>query len=328
MSARRQSVVRAAGVVPARHKDGVLQVALVHRAKYDDWSWPKGKLDHGEDFASAAVRETLEETGLRVRLGRPLPDVHYQLRGSGQHKLVRYWVGEVIGGDGQLEHEVDRVEWLSPTLAARRLSYEHDRALLSDVVALHRDGGVSTWPLLLVRHAHAVPRGDWPGDEDLRPLSPAGRRRAQGRIRHLLDAYAPTRVLSSPSVRCVDTLTPWGEASGGSWVTKNGLSEGGYEADPTRADKHLSRLLAAGEPAAMCTHGPVIPGLIHRLNQIVCSQADQGDRRILMRLRDVPLDKGEILACSVLGTGDQARVVSVERHRPDGPGREMKAVGT
>lgn len=322
----REGVVRAAGVIPVRLQDGVLQVALVHRAKYDDWSWPKGKLDHGEDFASAAVRETLEETGLRVRLGRPLPDVRYQLRGSGQGKLVRYWVGEAIGGDGVLEHEVDRVEWLSPTLAERRLSYEHDRALLADVVALHREGALQTWPLLVVRHAHAVARGDWAGDDDLRPLSPAGLRRSQGRIQQLLEAYAPTRVLSSPSVRCVDTLRPWSEAGGCSVTTKKGLSEAGHEADPTKAGKHLRRVLAAGEPAVICTHGPVIPGLISALSDILVTDVDRGDRRILRRLREVAMDKGELLACSVLGTGDEARVVAVERHRPDGPGRESVAV--
>lgn len=324
----REGVVRAAGVVPVRLQDGVLQVALVHRAKYDDWSWPKGKLDHGEDFASAAVRETLEETGLRVRLGRPLPDVHYRLRGSGQDKLVRYWVGEVIGGDGVLEHEVDRVEWLSPTLAERRLSYDHDRALLTCAVALHREGALQTWPLLIVRHAHAMARGDWAGEDDLRPLSTAGVRRSQGRIQHLLDAYAPTLVLSSPSVRCVDTLRPWSEAGGRPVTTKKGLSEGGHEADPTKAGKHLHRVLAAGEPAVVCTHGPVIPSLVTSLSEILADDAHHGDRRILMRLREVAMDKGEILACSMLGTGADTRVVAVERHRPDGPGRVTGTAGT
>lgn len=322
-----QHVVRAAGLVPVRQQDGVLQVALVHRAKYDDWSWPKGKLDHGEDFASAAVRETLEETGLRMRLGRPLPDVRYRLGGSGQPKLVRYWVGQVIGGDGVLEHEVDRVEWLSPTLAARRLSYQHDRALLDEVVGLHQDDRLDTWPLLLVRHAHAVSRGEWDGPDDARPLSPAGQRRAQGRLRRLLDAYAPTHVLSSPSVRCLDTLRPWSEGSGVEVVIKKGLSEEGYAADPTKADKHLDRLLAAGEPAEMCTHGPVLPRVLQRLGQIIGQGTHQGDRRMLLRLRDVPMDKGEILACSILGVGDDAQVVAVERHRPDGKGRELAAVG-
>ena len=116
-------VVRAAGVVPVRWREGVLQVALVHRAKYDDWSWPKGKLDHGEDFPVAAVRETFEETGLQVRLGRPLPDVRYALQSNGQTKLVRYWVGTVVGGHGRLEHEIDRDG--VPALAAPRPAEDH-----------------------------------------------------------------------------------------------------------------------------------------------------------------------------------------------------------
>lgn len=324
---RDQATVRAAGVVPVRVRKGALQVALVHRAKYDDWSWPKGKLDHGEDFVSAAARETLEETGLRVRLSRPLPEVRYRLSGSGQPKLVRYWVGHVIGGNGALEHEVDRVEWLSPTLAGRRLSYAHDVALLEEVAALHRGGGLTTWPLLVVRHAHAVPRGDWGGEDGLRPLSPAGRRRAKGRMLRVLDAYAPTRALCSPSLRCTDTLRPWAESSRTTVVTKEGLSEEGYAADPTKVDKHLARLLAEGEPATLCTHGPVLPRVLQRLGEIVGDGAEQGDRRMLMRLRDVPMDKGEVLACAMLGSGKDARVVAVERHRPDGEGREMTTAG-
>ena len=318
-------VVRAAGVVPVRLREGVLQVALVHRAKYDDWSWPKGKLDHGEDFPVAAVRETLEETGLRVRLTRPLPDVRYRLQSSAQTKLVRYWVGEVVGGHGRLEHEIDEVAWLSPTLAARRLSYDHDQGLLDAVVRLHHEHRLGTWPLLLVRHAHSVSRSDWDRPDDLRPLSRAGRRRAEGRMRLLTEAYSPAVALSSPAVRCTDTLRPWSEAAGVPVVSKKGLSEEGFSADPTKVDKHLARLLEAGDAAVVCTHGPLLPRLLHRLGQIPREDLDVGDRRILMRLRDVPMDKGEILVCTMLGTGDDARVVAVERHRPRGEGRETAA---
>jgi ADP-ribose pyrophosphatase YjhB (NUDIX family) len=82
---------------------GELKVALVHRPRYDDWSWAKGKLDPGEEWPVAAVREVFEETGLHVRLGRPLPSAAYTvLSGSGPRvaKEVRYWAAEVVGGDG------------------------------------------------------------------------------------------------------------------------------------------------------------------------------------------------------------------------------------
>lgn len=312
---RAPRVVRAAGVVPVRLRSGALQVALVHRPKYDDWSWPKGKLDRGEDFAAAAAREALEETGLRVRLRRRLPDVRYDLRG-GQPKLVRYWVGEVAGGSGRLEHEVDDVVWLSPTLAGRRLTYEHDRELLDRVVALRRDGGLRAWQLLVVRHAHAVDREGWSGPDPRRPLSARGRADAQRRVAALLDAYAPVTLLSSPSTRCTQTLAPSAERAGATIVTKKGLSEEGYRADATKLDKHLGRLLEAGEAAALCTHGPLLPQLVSRLVERAGAGLDAGERRSLLRLREVPLDKGEVLACTMLGTGKAARLIGVERHRP------------
>lgn len=315
MSGEDGGVVRAAGVVPTRVHEGVLQVALVHRAKYDDWSWPKGKLDHGEDFATAAQRETAEETGLQVRLGRPLPTVRYRLR-NGQGKVVRYWTGSVIGGHGRLEHEIDDLAWLSPTLAARRLSYAHDQELLDMVVAHHGAGTLDTWPLLVVRHAHAVSRGDWDGPDERRPLSAAGRRRAEGRMSALLQAYAPTTLVSSPAARCADSVQPYAERSGTPLVTKKGLSEEGFEADPTKVDKHLGRLLADHAPAALCTHGPLLPRIVSRLVEMASTELEPGERRMLVRLRDVPMDKGEILACTMQGAGEDARLVALERHRP------------
>lgn len=315
MSVTPAPAVRAGGVVPVRLHEGALQVALVHRPKYDDWSWPKGKLDRGEDFPVAAVRETLEETGLRVRLGKPLPDAHYRMT-SGNNKLVRYWTGEVLGSGGQLDDEVDEVAWLSPTLARRRLSYERDQHQLNSLVADHELAPVPTWAFLVVRHAHALPRGDWRGPDPRRPLSPAGRRRAAGRLSALLTAYLPDLVLTSPSARCADSVAPFTHASAVPMVTKKGLSEEGFEADPGKLDKHLTRAFATAVPIAVCTHGPLLPTVISTLLGRAHPRLDPGDRRMLARLRDHQLDKGELLACTMSGAGDDARVVAVERHRP------------
>ncbi|WP_238154656.1 NUDIX hydrolase [Ornithinimicrobium sufpigmenti] len=307
--------VRAAGVVPVRLRAGTLRVAVVHRPKYDDWSWPKGKLDHGEDFVSAAVRETREETGLRVRLVAPLPQVRYTLRG-GDTKAVSYWTGQVAGGKGQLQHEVDRVEWLTPDQAGSRLTYEHDRQLLGHVVERHAAGLLDAWTLLVVRHAHALSRDDWSGPDEKRPLSRSGVRRAQGRMAAVLAAYAPQLVLSSPAVRCTDSVLPYCRATGVEVVTRKGLSEEGFAADRSKVDKHLDKVLARGEAAALCTHGPVLPTLLTRLADRSHDKLANRERRMLRRLRDAAMDKGEILACTMVGTGEDARVVAVERHRP------------
>nr|WP_107498947.1 NUDIX hydrolase [Actinacidiphila yeochonensis] len=108
--------------------DGI-EVALVHRPRYDDWSLPKGKLKAGEDFPAAAIRETREETGVECVLGDPLPSVYY--RAGGRPKEVRYWAAEAGSGVFAANREVDRVEWLPPADAARRLTHDHDRPLIS-----------------------------------------------------------------------------------------------------------------------------------------------------------------------------------------------------
>ncbi|WP_130011292.1 NUDIX hydrolase [Serinicoccus sediminis] len=315
MSDAGPSVVRAGGVLPVRVRDGVLQVALVHRPRYDDWSWPKGKLERDEDFPVAAVRETWEETGLRVRLGAPLPVSRYRLAG-GSDKLVHYWVGEVVDGDGSLEHEVDEVRWLSPTLAGRRLTYDRDREQLTAVTDLQATGRLSTWTLLVVRHALAVPRGDWSGPDPVRPLNRAGRRRAAHRLTDLLAAYAPEELLSSPSVRCVDTLAPFARSAGLSVTTKQGLSEEGFERDPGKLGKHLRKVLDRGVSTAVCTHGPLLPDLVGTLLGRAAPDLDRSGARMLSHLTDATMDKGEVLACTMAGSGEDAQVLAVARYRP------------
>jgi 8-oxo-dGTP diphosphatase len=118
--------VRAAGGVVVR--DG--RVALVHRPRYDDWTLPKGKLDPGESFEDAALREVDEETGLRARLLRELPSVSYEVKG--RPKVVRYWLMEVENDAGFVaDDEVDELRWLDPAEAMALLSYDRDREVLT-----------------------------------------------------------------------------------------------------------------------------------------------------------------------------------------------------
>jgi 8-oxo-dGTP pyrophosphatase MutT (NUDIX family) len=106
------------------------RVALVHRPKYDDWTLPKGKLDQGETFEQAALREVWEETGLRCRLVRELPSVEYTVRD--RPKVVRYWLMAVESDPGfEPNDEVDELRWLSPEAAASLLTYDRDKGVLS-----------------------------------------------------------------------------------------------------------------------------------------------------------------------------------------------------
>jgi 8-oxo-dGTP diphosphatase len=107
-------------------------VVVVHRPRYDDWSFPKGKLLPGEGFEAAALREVREETGLRCELVEELTPVEYLDR-IGRPKLVRYWLMRSLGGAFEPSREVDELRWLPPREATALLSYEHDRALLETI---------------------------------------------------------------------------------------------------------------------------------------------------------------------------------------------------
>jgi 8-oxo-dGTP pyrophosphatase MutT (NUDIX family) len=123
--------VRAAGgVVWRRDSSGALEVLVVHRPRYDDWTLPKGKLLPGERDEEAAVREVEEETGLRGELGGELPSSTYHDQ-QGRLKVVRFWAMRSLGGDFRPHDEVDKARWLPLTEAPDALSYPGDRAVLA-----------------------------------------------------------------------------------------------------------------------------------------------------------------------------------------------------
>jgi 8-oxo-dGTP diphosphatase len=131
MAGGREEPVRAAGGVVLRAGPAGTEVAVVHRPRHDDWSLPKGKLDRGEGFAAAALREVEEETGLRCELGAELSPARYR-DARGRAKLVRYWLMTVRDGAFAPNDEVDALEWLPLAQASARLDYEHDRRLIAE----------------------------------------------------------------------------------------------------------------------------------------------------------------------------------------------------
>src|SRR5690606_34463650 len=139
-------VVTTAGALVWRRRDGELQVQLVHRPRYDDWSWPKGKVETGESLPGTAVREVAEETGRQIVLGRPLPGLQY-LTPDGSVKRVHYWAARRARKKHDAESlrarvpvapvdrtEVDRTVWLPVAEAARRLTRSSDRGPLESLV--------------------------------------------------------------------------------------------------------------------------------------------------------------------------------------------------
>ncbi|MFK4145722.1 NUDIX hydrolase [Streptomyces sp. NPDC004065] len=128
-------VVRAAGCVLWRRspRDGSVELCLVHRPKYDDWSWPKGKLKRAEDPLAGALREVAEETGCTARPGAELSPVTYMV--GGRAKEVRYWAAEATGCRFVPNDEVDRLLWLPPAAARRRLTQFRDAELVGELLA-------------------------------------------------------------------------------------------------------------------------------------------------------------------------------------------------
>jgi len=127
--------VQAAGGVIWRRAGDDLEILVVHRPRYDDWTFPKGKLEPGEDHEQGAHREVLEETGLTVDLGAELEAAHY-VDHKGRPKTVRYWAMTVVGGEFEANDEVDALEWLPRREVARRLSYRRDADVLDSFVAI------------------------------------------------------------------------------------------------------------------------------------------------------------------------------------------------
>jgi 8-oxo-dGTP pyrophosphatase MutT (NUDIX family) len=127
-------VIEAAGGVVRRTGPEGVEILLVHRPRYDDWSLPKGKLDPGESHRRAALREVEEETGLRCRLGGEPREVRYRDR-KGRHKRVRYWAMEAVDGTFAPNDEVDEVRWVAPEKVAKLLSYPRDVEVVTDLLA-------------------------------------------------------------------------------------------------------------------------------------------------------------------------------------------------
>ena len=127
----------AGGVVLDRGGDGTTRVAVIHRPKYMDWSLPKGKLEEGEGWRDAALREVEEETGFRTEAGAELSPVSYRDR-KGRSKLVRYWLMEPVEGEFEPHGEVDELRWLTRREAEELLTYEHDRDLVKRAMRKHR----------------------------------------------------------------------------------------------------------------------------------------------------------------------------------------------
>jgi 8-oxo-(d)GTP phosphatase len=280
----------AAGAVVSRKGPEVL---VVHRPKYDDWSFPKGKRDPDEHVTATAVREIAEETGLDIRLGPPLTLQTYTVyNGEARSKSVHWWSARVVGGDDvdayRPNDEIDRVAWLPADLARELLTYERDRDLLAELDKVRK----RSTPLVVLRHGKATSRKKWDGEDSERPLSELGLFQAEAMV-PILGAYGVRRVVSSTSRRCWTTVAPFAEVAELDLEVTRQLSE--ERSSPRSVERAVHRLLEAGEPTVLCTHRPVLSYVFAALG-----------------VRPTKLESGAMLVVH----HRKGQVVAVEHHEP------------
>ena len=262
----------AAGAVLWREVNKQLMVAVIHRARYDDWSFAKGKQDPGETLPQTAVREIAEETGLKIKLGLHLDVIHYTVA-NGTPKEVHYWAARV--SDSTLakskfkpSEEVASVNWHTPDEARKLLSYDFDHKLLRQVEKLFAEGNLATKPVIILRHAKATPRADWREgkriDDGKRPLLPFGFIQARALI-PLLSAFAPKRVITSPWERCKTTVEPYAAARKLKVIERSQLSEFGNAMGPRRTENVVQDVVQDGRSTVICTHRPALPTILETL---------------------------------------------------------------
>ena len=299
-------VIHAAGAVLWRARAGGIETALVHRPRYDDWSIPKGKSEPGEHVLLTAVREVEEETGVRAALGRRLATQTYLV--EGQPKQVEYWAARPVSAEPFTPgDEVDDLAWLPLPAARERLSYPRDVSVLDSFTA----GPPDTAPMILLRHAAAVPKKVWreAGHDDLaRPLSDLGHEQARA-LSELLRTFAPAQVVSSAARRCLETVTPYAEKAGVPVVSEPAFTvdsrakdHGGDDWMATRdARLRIAEVVHSRRPVIICAHRQNLAWMLAEACEIAGAPVPDGP----------PLQRGGFWVLQFGG----GRLMSAEQHQ-------------
>lgn len=287
-------ILAGGAVVRRQHPTRGTEVVLIHRKRYNDWTLPKGKAEAGESVPACAVREVLEETGATISLGVPLDRIRYDT-GKPGIKQVDYWGGTVLNTVRRPpDDEVDVVSWLPIRAAMSRLTYAHDHFLVQQLI-----DQPTTTAILILRHAKAMDRKDWSKKDPDRPLNSRGRRQSKLLVA-MLGAYGVTSLVSSTSLRCVNTLLPYAQSRDLPIVRASTLSEEEGADDPKGVAKLATSIrdeaLDKGQPTVISVHRPVLPHVLDALE-----------------MAPATLVTGEFLVAHLTAG---AGVHAVERHRP------------
>ncbi len=237
---------------------GGVEIAVIHRPRYDDWTLPKGKTESRETVCASAAREITEETGYSVVLGRHLRQVTYAVNGT-KRKHVRYWSARMTGGRFAPNREVDELRWLPPAAAKEALTYTLDRMVVDEFLALPTD----LHTLLLVRHAKAGRRARYTGPDAQRPLERTGRLQAEA-LADLLPLFGAQGLHAADRERCIQTLVPLARRLGGKKIRiEHSLTEEAYSHDPAAAHRRMVELAGKRDAVhVVCSQGKAIAPLM------------------------------------------------------------------
>lgn len=303
--------VYAAGAVVWRMVEGKPRILLAHRDRHGDWSLPKGKVDPGETLPETAARELLEETGFPVKLGAPLGYIEYTLP-NGRPKEVHYWMSELSEADFEAHpfapnDEVDRIEWVSTKKARKLLTYERDRELMDLVDERFAKNTARTFAIIALRHGKAIPPLSWPGDDASRPLTSRGQEQAAAVV-SILDAYGARTLMTSPAVRCRETIAPYAQSIGVTPEPEASVSQLAYD-NGESLDTVAHRLVDVGESVVVCTHSPVVPELVSALAKLTGTRLGQLSRQSM-------LSTGECAVLHLSAADPRQGIVAAETHGP------------
>ncbi len=314
-----KDVVLAAGALVWRISDGgELEVLAVHRPRYNDWSWPKGKLDKGETLPACAVREVAEETRVHVELGPPLPTLRYPV-GSGRTKVVKYWSARVVDKDSvpvtarpkvkrASKNEIDEVRWLTVAEAKKTITLSDDLRPLKRLVAMYENGRLDTRTFIVARHARAKRRKGWTAKDVRRPITKGGQARA-AQLVGLFSAFGVTRVASSTALRCVQTVHPYADAAGIPVRGYGTLREKAFADKPDATIATFTELVHKRRNRVVCVHRPTLPALMEVLRGLVTT-----DTTGSLPHKMPYLPAGGVMVLHVArGTGGP-EIVAVEKH--------------
>jgi 8-oxo-dGTP diphosphatase len=256
------TILAAGGVIWRKDDHDQVEVLLVHRPRYDDWSLPKGKAESGEALISCAYREIIEETGLNIKLGPYIGSVEYYVPDGLKH--VSYWSATVLDEDHPFHpnEEVDDLSWQRVDEATAKATRDSDKEILERFLTVPFESSA----LIMLRHAKALERSEWQGEDEDRPLQLIGQQQAK-RMLSLYQVFGVDEIHTSDAVRCLDTVSVMAQGLSITPKISRDISEYTYKKNKEKAIDYAKEIIKKNSQIVICSHNPVLPRMMEKLTK-------------------------------------------------------------